>query len=838
MTRDTIDVGIDLGTTNSALALASGADATVVRNTWQREFTPSAVYLSGSGNVYVGEEARSRIERDPDNACAEFKLQMGTPGEHKVFEASGRRMTPEELSAEVLKSLRADLQRTTGEEAAAAVVTVPAAFSLDQCDATRRAAALAGFDYAPLVQEPTAAAWAYASTAEDRKAFWMVYDFGGGTFDAAVVNVRDGEFGVVNHAGDNFLGGKLIDWALVEDLLAPAVAKEHGLADLTRGNRRWAGNIAKLKHAAESAKIALSASPVAEVRVELADADGRPFEFVREVTREELAAFTDPLYTRSVNLCRRALSEKGLAPGDIERLILVGGATLSPGLRERLADAGGGLGIPLDFSMDAITVVARGAAMFAGTQRMPQSHRGGRAGATKAVDAVSLDLEHKSVGSDDEPLVGGRATGQAPGSDWSGCTVEFANDAARPPWRSGRIELAADGAFVTRLRAQTKSTNEFRIDLRDPRGSALPTDPEKLTYRHTPLVGGAAVLTHSVGVGLADKAVRWLLEKGTELPARCRVVLTTTTMARSGSGEGLIRVPLVEGERPKADRNTLIGRLEINSRQMVRDVPAGSEVEISVEIDASRTVRAEAYVPILDQDFEIEVELGRAEIPAPAGLRDHLSAVSDRAHEVRRAVAELPVPEATRTLDRLHAEAILEEAGRLLRAAEVDPVAGANCHARLLDAETLLDDVEDALQLPSLMERVRKLREVVARKVEAGGTEEDRDDLAAADAVAAQALANRDRAVLRRQADVLMEIGARLLRRSGKMEAIVFEDLRRILAKSKNDEVKRLIARGRTALSHRDPAELAVVNAELRKRLPRGRPGTGAQAAFSTVDEG
>jgi molecular chaperone DnaK len=831
MSRDTIDVGIDLGTTNSALAVAAGADATVVRNTWQREFTPSAVYVSENGNVYVGDEAKSRLERDPDNACGEFKLQMGSPGEHKLFTASGRRMTPEDLSAEVLKSLRADLARATGEQVGAAVITVPAAFELDQCDATRRAAALAGLEFAPLIQEPTAAAWAYAGTAAEHRAFWLVYDFGGGTFDAAVINVRDGEFGVVNHAGDNFLGGKLIDWALVEDLLVPAVVKEHGLTDLSRGNRRWAGNIAKLKHAAESAKIALSANPTTELRVELSDADGKPFEFVREVHRAELEKFTDPLYTRSVNLCRRALSEKGLAPGDIERVILVGGATLSPALRERLADPVAGLGIPLDHSMDAITVVARGAAIFAGTQRVPRRATVGRVG------EVSLDLEHKAVGADDEPLVGGRATGTPPGTDWAGCTVEFVNAAARPPWRSGRIEVSADGTFISRLRAAVRTTNTYAIELRDPRGTAIPTEPASLTYRHAPLVGGAAVLTHSVGVGLAGKEVRWLLDKGTELPAHKRIVLNTTVDVRKGSGQGLIRVPLVEGERPRADRNTLIGRLDLHPREVRRDVPAGSEIEISIEIDASRTVRAEAYVPVLDADFDITVELGRTETPSPGELREALSAVSDRAHEVRRAVAELPVPEASRTLDRLYAEGVLEEAGRLLRAAEVDPVAGATCHARLLDAQTLLDDVEDALKLPALMERVRNLREVVARKVAAGGTDADRADLAAADTTAAQALANRDRAVLRRQADVLLEIGARVLRRSGKLEVLVFEDLRRTLAKSKNEEVRRLIARGRTAITHKDPAELATVNTLLRKKLPRGREASTA-SWYSTVDDG
>jgi molecular chaperone DnaK len=831
MNAETIDVGIDLGTTNSAIALAGGSDATVVRNTWQRDFTPSAVYVSESGNVYVGEEAKSRVERDPANACGEFKLQMGTPGEFKHFESADRRMTPEELSAEVLKSLRADVTRATGDQISAAVITVPAAFELDQCDATRRAAHLAGLEYAPLIQEPTAAAWAYAGVAGEHRAFWLVYDFGGGTFDAAVINVRDGEFGVVNHAGDNFLGGKLVDWALVEELLAPAVMKEHGLVDLSRANRRWAGNIAKLKHAAESAKIALSAGEVTEVRAELTDADGRPFEFCHEVRRDDLERFTDPLYTRSVNLCRRALAENGLGPGDIERVLLVGGATLSPALRERLADPREGLGIALDHSLDAITVVARGAAIFAGTQRRPRRASGQRRGGI-----VDLALEHRAAGADDEPLVGGRALGSAPAADWAGCTVEFVNEAARPPWRSGRVELAADGTFVTRLRAAHRATNTYRIDLRDPRGTELSCEPRDLTYRHAPLVGGAAVLTHSVGVGLAGKEVRWLLEKGTELPARHRVTLHTTVEVRKGSGAGLIRVPLVEGERPRADRNTLIGRLDVRPTEVRRDVPVGSEIEIALEIDASRTVRAEAYVPVLDADFEITVELGRTQTPAATELREHLGRVSDRAHEVRRRVAELPVPEATRSLDRLHAEAVLEEAGRLLRAAEVDPVAGATCQSRLLDAETLLDDVEDALALPALMERVRNLREVVARKVTARGSESDKADLAAADAVAAQALANRDRAVLKRQADVLLEIGARVLRRTGKLEALVFEDLRRVLARSKSEEVQRLIARGRTAISHKDPAELATVNALLRKRLPRDRPTTNP-AWFSTVED-
>jgi molecular chaperone DnaK len=126
------------------------------------------------------------------------------------------------------------VQAAESEDIGAAVITVPAAFELDQCDATRTAAAMAGLNFAPLIQEPSAAAWAYSVRQSVERGFWLVYDFGGGTFDAAVIRVADGEFSTINHAGDNFLGGKLIDWDLVEQLLIPAVRQELGLTAMPR----------------------------------------------------------------------------------------------------------------------------------------------------------------------------------------------------------------------------------------------------------------------------------------------------------------------------------------------------------------------------------------------------------------------------------------------------------------------------------------------------------------------------------------------------------------------------------------------------------------------------
>ena len=180
MSRTTVDFGIDLGTTNSSIAMLHGTEVEVFENNENHEVTPSAVWIDRKGKIFVGHQAKEHLETDPDNAAAEFKTLMGGTGE-KLFLSSEVRMTPEQLSAEVLKALKADVRQRTGEEIEAAVLTVPAAFEQPQCEATNRAARLAGLLRSPLLQEPVAAALAYGYQSESEREFWLVYDFGGGT---------------------------------------------------------------------------------------------------------------------------------------------------------------------------------------------------------------------------------------------------------------------------------------------------------------------------------------------------------------------------------------------------------------------------------------------------------------------------------------------------------------------------------------------------------------------------------------------------------------------------------------------------------------------------------
>jgi molecular chaperone DnaK len=369
--RKTIDFGIYLGTHKCSIAVLSGTRAQVIKNNDSMEYTPCVVYIDKNNRLAVGRVAKQRLESEPEDAYSEFRLQMGSNREYR-FKNSGKVMRPEELTAEVLKSIKRDVYQRLGEDITAAVITVPAAFDLPQCDATRRAAKLAGLETVPLIMEPTAAALAHAFQTKADKVFWLVYDLGSGTFDAAIIQIQNRTVRIVNHAGDNHLGGNLIDWEIVDKVLAPAAAKVYRLSNFTRGVAKWRTAFAKLKYVAEEARIQLSttASHLITIDYLCKDDSGEPVPFQYEFTRKEVFSLAQPFIQRSVNISCQVLAEARLGIRDIEKVVLVGGPTLAPYLREMLLDPKEGLGIPLDYSIDPLTVVVQGAAIFAGTQRL------------------------------------------------------------------------------------------------------------------------------------------------------------------------------------------------------------------------------------------------------------------------------------------------------------------------------------------------------------------------------------------------------------------------------------------------------------------------------------
>ncbi len=378
MSRSTIDFGIHLGITHASIAVIEGMDVHSFKNSHYEERTPCAIYLDARGRFFVGRSATERTEVDPDNTRVEFQRDMGTPVQY-TFVNSGRVLTPEECSAEVLKSLKRDVQQHLDEEVRCAVITVPAMVGLPACDATRRAAKLAGIDCAPLLQEPIAAAIAYAFRADTDRAFGLVYDLSRDTFDVSLVAVRDGRLTVVDHDGDNRLGSNNFDWLLVEKWVLPHLQQQYALATMRHGNVHYYAALAKLKAACEQAKIELSQHSSAMILLEeLCEDDvGQVVEVDLEVPQEAYRQLIAPQVLRTIHICQKVLQRNNLTPRSIDLSVLVGGPTLTPCIREMLQSE---LGIALDVRVDPITVVARGAAIFAGRQPLPKVYAQRRGG--------------------------------------------------------------------------------------------------------------------------------------------------------------------------------------------------------------------------------------------------------------------------------------------------------------------------------------------------------------------------------------------------------------------------------------------------------------------------
>jgi molecular chaperone DnaK len=724
MARATIDFGIDLGTTNSEIAHLNGTSAQVIKNLEGIEYTPSAVWLDRGNNLVVGRTAREYSFRDPDNAFTEFKLQMGSDAVF-TFARNKRRVKPEELSAEVLKSLRENVRNRLGEELEAAVITVPAAFELPQSDATRRAAELAGIRQAPLLQEPVAAALAHGFQSEDQRAMWLVFDFGGGTFDAAVISVRDGIIQVVNHGGDNHLGGKLIDWAIVERLVIPALQRQYKLSSLARGSQRWRSLIAKLKICVEDAKLRLSAALKTDLHLENEkDEAGNPIEFDFELNRADVERVAMPYFTKAVEIARRVLSEKKLGPADVSKVILLGGPTQMPICRQTLSSSDTGLGIPLDFRVDPLTAVAQGAAIFAGTQRLGSTtHRALRE------DQNAIELEYKPVGVDAEPLVAGRVVPNE-GESLSGFTLEFLNVTAQPRWRSGRIALGPDGKFLTSLWAVKGTPNQFSIEVLDARGANRNVVPDSLTYT-IGLTISEAPITHNLGVALANNQAEWFFLKGTPLPARITKPVRTVAEVRKGDPRSVARIPIVEGDKPyRADLNTLVGAVLIDGTMVKRDLPLNTEIELTLKMDTSGLPTGTAFVPLLDEEFPVEFDLTQHLV-----LAKELEAIWQRDKaQFERAVQEATAvgsQTARRVADHIEAVRTMQEIEATLKAAAADKDAANKCERLIREVRAAYYEVTDKLQWPKLVQQAEAQVTWAEKVVNAEGDPREKEALVA-----------------------------------------------------------------------------------------------------------
>jgi molecular chaperone DnaK len=347
-------IGIDLGTTNSCVAVMEGGEAVVIPNPEGNRTTPSVVGFKKDGERIVGETAKRQAITNPERTIISIKRHMGTNYKVKIDD---KEYTPQEISAMILQKLKADAEAYLGTKVTQAVITVPAYFNDSQRQATKDAGKIAGLEVLRIVNEPTAAALAYGlEKAEDQTI--LVYDLGGGTFDVSILELGDGFFEVKATSGDNHLGGDDFDQAII-DFLVAEFKKEHGI-DLSKDKAA----VQRLKDAAEKAKKELSGVLTTTISLPfITVVDGVPQHLEVNLTRAKFEELTAHLVERTMGPTRQALSDAGLSPSDIDKVVLVGGSTRIPAVQEAIKKM---IGKEPHKGVNPDEVVALGAAVQAG----------------------------------------------------------------------------------------------------------------------------------------------------------------------------------------------------------------------------------------------------------------------------------------------------------------------------------------------------------------------------------------------------------------------------------------------------------------------------------------
>ena len=627
MARTKIDYGIDLGTTNSAISRMENGEPTIKKTDTLKDTMPSCVYINKKKAIQVGDSAYNALKRDKlksmkdsddfeSNAFIEFKRTMGTD---KSYSSSnlGKDLTSEELSAEVLKTLKSFVK---DENVNSIVITVPAAFKNNQKEATREAAKLAGFNHIELLQEPVAASMAYGLDSNKKDGFWLVFDFGGGTFDAALLKVEEGIIKVIDTEGDNYLGGKNLDFAIVDEIILPYIQENFVIDSILADDTKKQILRNAMKFYAEETKIKLSFNETHNILSDLGDIpgeddEGEEFELDITVTQADISKALSPVFQKAIDVSKKLLERNNLKGSALDSLILVGGPTFSPVLRKMLEAQ---ICKP-DTSADPMTVVSKGAALYASTVDVSEEVREQTRDKTK----IQLEIANESSTVETEEFVpikilADKTEGEIPEKVFAEVTR---GDKA---WSSGKVEINTIGEVVE-IQLNEGKTNIFEVVLFDDKGNILESEPSTFSVIQGSKIG-SATLPYNVGIELKDKAtgkVRFKtikgLEKNQSIPAvGTRNSLKTQKQIRPGMDSDFIKIPVYEGEHAsegtRAIYNEHVTDIRISGADLPSLLPENSDVDLTVNIDRSEKITVTAYFPYLDYSTEIEVDSTKTSI--------------------------------------------------------------------------------------------------------------------------------------------------------------------------------------------------------------------------------
>lgn len=698
-------VGIDLGTTNSAICSYDGSETRIWKSPEQNDVTPSAIYIDRRGNKYVGKRAYDSAPHSPDNSAMLFKRVIGTSTPIQLS-AVNLTKTPEECSAEVLKVLFGYLpEEIRNDPDTGTVITVPAAFNQMQKDATMQAASMAGIGKVALMQEPVAAVMS-VMRARNTDGMFLIYDLGGGTLDIAIAESIGGRVNLLAHGGIAMCGGRDFDRVLVDNVVRPWLLEKFDLPEDFSVNPSYKSLIRLATWATERAKIELSAREevvisLSETETRVRDLSGDEIYLDIQLKRETYDNLIAERVAESVNSAREALNKAGLSPHDLERIVFVGGPTNYKPLRDKVAYE---LGIPGNTDVNPMTAVAEGASLFAESIDWGSQNRSRKSTRGQISSGGGLELSFNYIAR--TPNVKAKIAVQLAGQAASGS--EFQVDCVDTGWTSGRLPLKHGATIDVTL---TKAgDNTFKVFVFDSVGGPIALQQDNIVITRTAASVDAIPASHSVGIEVLEKlggrpVLDYLVRSGDSLPKKGKKVFKAAESLKSGAS-GSLNLKLWEGEieDPITD-NRPIGVLKISGSDFDDGViPAGADLECEYEILDSGNINIEVSVPCIGGTFHS----GKNFYSRQEGQLDYTAA------------AVMVVEEGERTLNRIDEinEVVdnpkLEQARQKLESAvSLDPEEA--------ETEKSQEAMEKVLEARKLLAQVRKEHLKEIRQIDLDG---------------------------------------------------------------------------------------------------------------------
>lgn len=609
-------LGIDLGTSNSAIVGNDGRELRLFKTVDGSDVLPSAIMIDRRGGMFVGKRAYEQDAFSPENVGKKFKRLMGTSSPIE-FKSADRSMSAEEASAEILKTLLAQAKLAAGQfDLEGTVITIPAAFNQIQCEATMRAAQAAGIGRVGLVQEPIAAAMASIADRQRRNSAlkdgqFLVYDLGGGTFDVAIVQSVGGTINVVGHGGINMLGGTDFDRRVVNEIVRPWLMEQFDLPEDLQKDPTYQRVLRIAGFYAEKAKIELSAQPSTRISADESQLSSRDLagqEIYLDIPfdRQQLEELVSDQVDRSIDTCRKLLKENGYQPGDIDRVVFIGGPTRMPIVRSRVPEQ---LGVAGDLDSDPMTAVAFGAAIFA--ESRDWSGEAVTAKPTRAIAAAggAVKIEYGYPERTSDARIRIRVRPQ-PESQGKGYSLQIDSDMG---WTSGQLPLDGTNS-INDVPVARRGDNQFRVMVFDRSGNPVQEAETRLIVKRTDASSAGTPITHTIAVkvvvndgGIPKNKLHELVAKGQSIPASGTENYRAATDLRGGERAALdFEVYQMEAGVTDPALNLHVGSFRVDGSQLeIGDIiRRGDVVRVHWNLDENGLLNCALEVPSIGRRFD------------------------------------------------------------------------------------------------------------------------------------------------------------------------------------------------------------------------------------------